>query len=537
MKALASAIALWTAGSAGAQDVARLALVVGANHGLGGDTPLRYAETDALRFASVLREIGRHRARSVRVLRAPSADRLVAALSRAAARVRRVQRRRARVVFTFYYSGHANPTELRLSGGVLPLAQLRRLLRAVPAHVRLVVLDACHAGAYQALARKGGQPAPPFRIRLVDELSARGEVVIASSSSHEEAQESEALRGSFFTSHLLSGLRGAADHDRDARVTLSEAYHYAYAQTLRSTAFSHAGLQHPSYQFDVTGKRDLVLTWPGGAPSHLTLRAATPGPFLVFSADGSVLYAEVQGEPGEARRIALRPGRYLVHKRAAKGLLRAELDVAPGEAALDEGAMRVTAYEPSVGRGGGGLSLVAGTRSFAGLGLDLRLSPLVAPAFGGAFADTARTFGFPLGAAAGVEVAATLDRYRWWSLGLGLGYARAEAKRRLETLSLSSLRLALDGRFVPISTPRVRCGVGAGLGLYRSATKLGDFDRSGWVGGVRAGFLCTAYLWNGFGLGLGYTYAFVNALQRDELDRPMEVGGHELTILSLSFRL
>ena len=60
--------------------------------------------------------------------------------------------------------------------------------------------------------------------------------VLASSTASELSQESEALRASYFTHHLLSGLRGAADADRDGRVTLSEAYRYAYNRTLVATA-------------------------------------------------------------------------------------------------------------------------------------------------------------------------------------------------------------------------------------------------------------------------------------------------------------
>lgn len=49
------------------------------------------------------------------------------------------------------------------------------------------------------------------------------------------AHESDRLRSSFFSHHLITGLRGAADADGDERVALSEAYDYAYRQTLRSS--------------------------------------------------------------------------------------------------------------------------------------------------------------------------------------------------------------------------------------------------------------------------------------------------------------
>ena len=48
----------------------------------------------------------------------------------------------------------------------------------------------------------------------------RGTAFIASTAVGEAAQESQALGGSFFTHHLETGLRGAADADGDGLVTL-----------------------------------------------------------------------------------------------------------------------------------------------------------------------------------------------------------------------------------------------------------------------------------------------------------------------------
>jgi hypothetical protein len=518
--------------------VLRLALTVGANEGVGSDLPLRFAETDAARFAAVLREIGGHERRHVWPLFAPSPEELLRVLRRVGREVAKIRRAGQKVVFTFYYSGHANPSELRLTRGVLPYAELRRELARIAADVRLVILDACHSGAFQKLARKGGKPSRGFRIRLVDELSARGEVVIASSAPNEEAQESATLQGSFFTTHLITGLRGAADRDGDARVTLGEAYQYAYAQTLRSTALSPAGLQHPRFQYEVTGRQDLVLSWPGGAASTLLLRATSAGQFLVFSARGHTLYAEVPAEPGDAPRIALPEGVYLVHKRTARGLLRATLRLARGQVGeLDESSMAVSAYETVALRGKGDAPLLCGgTRCFAGYGIDLRFAPVVAPNFGGAYADTARAFNFPLGSGAGVDLSAGFDGSRWWSLYAGASYVSTSAKRRLDTLTISSLRILLEGRLNLVATSWFRLAVGAGPGLYRSSSELGDVHRVGWIGGAHAGISATFYLWSGFGLGFGYSYDFVHALEHDALDRPLDLGGHRVTV-TFSFRL
>ena len=54
-------------------------------------------------------------------------------------------------------------------------------------------------------------------------------------SAGEDAQESDDIKGSFFTHHLVSALRGAADEDMDGRVVLEEAYRYTYNETLRAS--------------------------------------------------------------------------------------------------------------------------------------------------------------------------------------------------------------------------------------------------------------------------------------------------------------
>ena len=531
---------------AGAERATRLALVIGANLGVAPDGPLRFAESDAARFGAVLRELGRHQARDVRILLGPSPESVVRALRGAASRVRRLRKLGRQVIYTFYYSGHAGPAELRLSGRTLPLAELRRQLRRVSADVRISIIDACHSGAFATLARKGGQPTTPFRVRLVDELAAKGEVFIASSAPNEDAQESANLGGSFFTSHFVSGLRGAADRNGDARVTLNEAYEHAYAQTLRSTALSHVGLQHPGYRYDVQGRRELVLSWPGGAASKLVLHASTSGPFLVFSEGGHSLYAEVPTPAGHAQTVALPTGTYLVQKRTPKGLLASTVRLAQGDRfALHERVMAPTAYDAAIALRGGAqdeLRWVGGAPSFAGLGVELRVLPVVSLGFGGGYFETARAFQFSPDGVGGVEVGAAFDRWRWLSIGLAYGFRTTTSLRRLDELRASSSQALLDLRTTLASWRYLRVQLAAGFGLYRAEVSLksgGGQESSSrvWTGGVRAGFFATVPLWRGLGFQFGYQYAHVPALITDALGRAYGVGGHQLTLFGLTARL
>src|SRR5512132_3110479 len=94
--------------------VAQYALVVGANTGGPGQTPLHYAEDDARRVGALLVELGGYTSDGVIVLAHPSPEQLRDRLATLAARVQAdiAAGRQARLFF--YYSGHARATEIDL---------------------------------------------------------------------------------------------------------------------------------------------------------------------------------------------------------------------------------------------------------------------------------------------------------------------------------------------------------------------------------------------------------------------------------------
>src|SRR5258707_13812159 len=103
------------------------------------------------------------------------------------------------------------------------------MVRGSSATFRILVSDACRSGALTRV--KGGQRAPPFPIGTGEQLSGEGVVFLTGSSANEDAQESDELRGSFFTHAFNSGLLGAADTAGGGRVTLEEACRCAPAAT------------------------------------------------------------------------------------------------------------------------------------------------------------------------------------------------------------------------------------------------------------------------------------------------------------------
>ena len=284
------------------------ALVVGDNLGGTGQLALRFAEDDARHVAEVLREIGHYDAGDVRVLLQPDAGHLLAAIDDVTAKARANADRAEQTEVLFYFSGHARANALELGAEELPLAALRDRLRAIPSTLTIAVLDACQSGVF---ARpKGAEPAADFSYNSVSHLTQRGLAVMASSTALELSQESDELKASYFTHHLVTGLRGAGDADGDGRVSLDEAYRYAYRRTLASTARTQIGEQHATLETDLAGQGDVPVTYPAEAKARLVLPAALDGRVLVQHRASGAVVAEVQKAAGAMVRLALVAGDY-----------------------------------------------------------------------------------------------------------------------------------------------------------------------------------------------------------------------------------
>lgn len=282
----------------------RVAVVVGNNTGNDGLQPLRYAEIDAAKVGRVLAELGGVAQSDLFLLQGKDLATLESTLARAKAKVTEYQRT-DRVVLLFYYSGHSDGLALELGRERFTFAALRKWLDDTGAEVRVGFIDSCKSGAL--IATKGGTPGPAFQIRLTDDLASTGEALLTSSAADENALESKEIGGSFFTHHLVSGLRGAADASGDARVTLNEAYQYAYKHTLSTSGATIAGLQHPAYEIALSGQGELILTELAEPSAALALPAGFDRALVIDSARDQVI-AELG--PGEPMQLALTPGRY-----------------------------------------------------------------------------------------------------------------------------------------------------------------------------------------------------------------------------------
>jgi hypothetical protein len=329
----------------------RFALVVGNDVGGPETRPLLFASEDARRLHAVLTQLGGVASADAELLINRPADELLHALDSLEVRITQAQSHGERTVLIVYYSGHAKDGDLRLGDSRLSLTSLKARLVAAPADIRVGIFDSCRSG--MITRSKGARRAPAFEIEANGSQETRGLVLLSSASADEDAQESDEIGGSYFSQYLVSGLRGDADRSRDRRVTLSEAYAYAYARTVAETAESAAGAQHPTFSFDLKGNADLVLTDLSNRREGLYVPVSAPtGTYYLVDGKGFIA-AEVVKPADADRQIALPPGKYRVRRRLADRLRIGEFRVTEGQlVTLDESQLRDAPFSDDPVKGG-----------------------------------------------------------------------------------------------------------------------------------------------------------------------------------------
>jgi hypothetical protein len=334
----------------------RFALVVGNEEGGAGTRPLRYAERDARRIDDILLRIGGVHPSDNRVLIDKNASDLRAALGELFLMAQQAKASGQTTLLFFYYSGHAKDGELRLGQTTLSVQELRRSLENAPADVRVGLIDSCQSGAITR--PKGARSVPAFDVQQA--VAPRGLVLIASSAANEESQESDSVDGSFFTHYLASGLLGDADQNGDGKVTLAEAYAYAFGRTVGSTVETSSGAQHPVYLYDLGGAGDLVITEPSPALGGLVFGEKLSGDYVVLDSSRKAI-AEVAKPEGTVRQLALPPGNYVLKKPEGDGLLVGEVSVGDGLTEVKDSGLHLVSLEkdPQKGASGPEISLSA----------------------------------------------------------------------------------------------------------------------------------------------------------------------------------
>ena len=337
----------WTVVAEAPVRLRRIALVTGSNDGGEGLVRLKYAESDARSFASVMQELGGVRPQDLVLVVHPDVTRFEDALGRVRQMVaspREMDERRELVV---YYSGHSDDDGLIFGKDRMPWATLRRELNDIPADVKIAILDSCSSGSLTRA--KGGVSRPAFLFDASADMT--GHAYLTSASAEEAAQESDRIGASFFTHYLISGMRGAADTVGDGVVTLNEAYAYAFQETLASTEKTQYGPQHPAYDINLTGSGDLVLTDLRLASAGLTVAEDVAGRLYLRDAQGT-LAVELNKAAGQKVELGLEPGVYSVLLDNKGARLAADVRVSTRQrASLSLSNMHAVALDKATPRG------------------------------------------------------------------------------------------------------------------------------------------------------------------------------------------
>lgn len=465
--------ALAVAGQAGAAEGGRrMLLAVGANVGLGDEAPLVHAVDDARRVAVLFRELGGIAPGEAEVLTDPTAAAVLAAVGGLAARAAG-----AEILFV-YVSGHGDDDSLHLAGARLPLHELQQAVAALPMPLKVMVIDACRS---PGIREKGLVRGSSFAVSLPPAPGRHeGLVTVLASGRGEAAQESARLGGGVFTHYLLSALRGAADRDGDRRVTLAEAYDFAYARTLARSVAAAGAAQRPELVLRLTGSGPLVVTQLDPSRSRLVLPAGADARYFVYAKGSSALVAEAWGRPDGPTTLALPAGRFVVQRQQGGAYGATEVGLPfEGEVSLAASGFAAVAPERLLARGGEiemrpHTLAVAGGASGDG---NLNVGPAVAAWYGRAIGALVIQAGLGLGAL-DYSTAYNAVESRRFDAAVGVGrqwagprvtaYALGDLALRLDQQRLRDLRVATampDWTPTPVEDRALGAGPGARAGL------------------------------------------------------------------------
>jgi hypothetical protein len=302
----------------------RILVAAGSKSGLPAERTLKFADNDATRVRDVLVSLGGVRADHAFLLTEPNRAQLFAAIDKA--KTEALKHKSEEVTLVFYFSGHGDREALHLGTDRVPMTELSTKLAEVPAALRIAVTDAC-----RATREKGFTADEPFAISAALIPNASGQVWLHASSDGEAAQESDELQGAIFTHAWLNGLRGAADTNGDARVTLDESFSFAHSQTMIRSAKSSGVLQKPEAVVNLHESGPVILTQTVARMATLSLPQAKDTHFLVYSAGAKSVLSELWSSPERRLQLRLPPGRYVIHRRLGGAGGLATIAVGEGE--------------------------------------------------------------------------------------------------------------------------------------------------------------------------------------------------------------
>jgi hypothetical protein len=321
MRAFSVFLGLMLLGShAGAEPVLRrFAIVIGNNRAEDPNAEaLRYADDDALNTARVLAEAGvdtellvtldedsRRLHPEIRGYKRPRKADLDAAFTAVSEKMRGVAAAGGRSELFLFYSGHG---DVEHGEGYVVLEDLR-LTRSLlydylahsPASANHVFIDACKS-YFLAFERGPGGRRSAYSQTFVDAAvpaSLANTGFVLSTSSDRESHEWERYQAGILSHEVVSALRGAADADRDGRVSYLE-----LAAFLKS---ANSAIDNPRFRPDFLVRapdqdgHKVLLDWAGHGP-QLALDGASFGHVYIEDAQGVRL---LDAHPSDAQPLRL----------------------------------------------------------------------------------------------------------------------------------------------------------------------------------------------------------------------------------------
>ncbi len=281
-------------------------LVVGVNRPLNSGTQhLRYADDDAILHHRLLASLGE----SVLLVQPdpatsrlhgkvpgalpPTKKNIEAGLESLLSRARKARRSGHRVQFYFVYSGHG---DVKNNEGYLALADGRftsrdladKVLARTGANVNHVIIDACRS-YFMAFVRRAGGHRRKTRLKSApgsQDLARRfpNTGFLLSTSSGSDSHEWEGFQAGIFSHEVRSGLLGAADVNRDGRVSYGEIWAFVRV--------ANSGIRNQRFRPDVymrAPRSDTtrpIMDMRSSRACSLTIPAKTAGRFSLESSDG-----------------------------------------------------------------------------------------------------------------------------------------------------------------------------------------------------------------------------------------------------------
>lgn len=141
----------------------------------------------------------------------------------------------------FVFSGHGVPGglttyETQDMNTIITYNEIQNIMKSAKARRKIILAMACYSGGLNLANNK---QSPNSRKR--NKTQKTSVMLYTSSRSDEPSWESSMMKNSFFISRILQGFRGAADANKDRKITARELFNYVNPAVIADTE----GMQHP----------------------------------------------------------------------------------------------------------------------------------------------------------------------------------------------------------------------------------------------------------------------------------------------------